>query len=142
MKKYLNYAIFYTVLALAGGVFFREFTRFNAMEGYTTLNVLHTHAFMLGTFVFLFVFLLATQFDFSKSSLEKRWLIIYNAGVLLTIIMLWVRGVLQITTSELSPALNASISGLSGLGHILLTIGFILFLIILKRCVKTKEKTP
>ncbi|MDE7399882.1 MAG: DUF2871 domain-containing protein [Oscillospiraceae bacterium] len=29
MKKCLNYALAYAILAMVGGVFYREFTRFN-----------------------------------------------------------------------------------------------------------------
>ena len=33
MKKYLNYALGYAVAAMAGGVFYREFTKFNGFTG-------------------------------------------------------------------------------------------------------------
>lgn len=33
MKKYLNFAFAYAVLAMAGGVFYREFTKWNALYG-------------------------------------------------------------------------------------------------------------
>ena len=36
MKKYANSALVYAVLAMVGGVFFREFTKFNAFDGATT----------------------------------------------------------------------------------------------------------
>ena len=29
MKRYMNTALFYAILAMAGGVFYREFTKFN-----------------------------------------------------------------------------------------------------------------
>ena len=37
MKKYANSALIYAILAMVGGVFFREFTKFNGFEGATTL---------------------------------------------------------------------------------------------------------
>jgi len=33
MKKYANSALMYAILAMVGGVFFREFTKFNGFEG-------------------------------------------------------------------------------------------------------------
>ena len=43
MKRYMNCALLYSVLAMAGGVFYREFTKLNAFTGKTTLSVVHTH---------------------------------------------------------------------------------------------------
>ena len=38
MKKYLNFAFAYAILAMAGGVFYREFTKWNAFTGATALG--------------------------------------------------------------------------------------------------------
>ena len=48
MKRYMNTALLYAVFAMAGGVFYREFTKFNGFTGKTTLSVVHTHYFLLG----------------------------------------------------------------------------------------------
>lgn len=53
MKRYINYSIVYAVLALVGGVFYREFTKMNYYTGWTTLSVVHTHYFILGMMFFL-----------------------------------------------------------------------------------------
>lgn len=58
MKKMINTSVIYAVLALAGGVFYREFTKFHEFTGYTTLSVVHTHYFILGMFMFLILALL------------------------------------------------------------------------------------
>ena len=42
MKKYLNFAFAYAILAMAGGVFYREFTKWNAFTGATALGKVHT----------------------------------------------------------------------------------------------------
>lgn len=57
MKRYMNCALLYSVLAMAGGVFYREFTKLNAFTGKTTLSVVHTHYFLLGMVVFLLLLL-------------------------------------------------------------------------------------
>ncbi len=62
MKRYLNAALTYAVLALAGGVFYREFTKFNGFDGRTALGVVHTHYFMLGMVFFLLLLVLEKTF--------------------------------------------------------------------------------
>ena len=58
MKRYVNAAFLYAVLAMAGGVFYREFTKFNCFSAKTTLGVVHTHYFLLGMVFFLLLLLL------------------------------------------------------------------------------------
>ena len=48
MKRYINAAMLYAVFAMAGGVFYREFTKFNGFTAKTTLSVVHTHYLLLG----------------------------------------------------------------------------------------------
>lgn len=38
---------------MAGGVFYREFTKLNGFSGRTSLGLAHTHHFVLGTLFFL-----------------------------------------------------------------------------------------
>ena len=65
MKKYLNYALGYAIAAIAGGVFYREFTKMNDFTGVTVLGKVHTHFFLLGMFVFLIVSLFAASSTFN-----------------------------------------------------------------------------
>lgn len=51
MKRYINYSIVHAVLALVGGVFYREFTKINDYVAWTTLSVVHTHYFILGIII-------------------------------------------------------------------------------------------
>ena len=68
MKRYMNAALLYAVLAMAGGVFYREFTKFTGFTAKTTLSVIHTHYFMLGMAVFLLLLLLEKNFSFTSLS--------------------------------------------------------------------------
>ena len=43
MKKMIRIAFFYVILALIGGVFYREFTKFNGFTGVTVLADVHVH---------------------------------------------------------------------------------------------------
>lgn len=140
MKTYYRLSVSYTILALIGGVFYREFTKFNQFTGTTTLGFLHTHAFMLGMFFFLILLLLNQQFQLTESKKHKKFLIIYNLGLLLTILMLLVRGIPQVLNIPLSTGINATISGMAGIGHILLGIGFLFFFLILKERINVLKK--
>lgn len=69
MKRYANASLLYALIAMAGGVFYREFTKLNGFTGKTTLSVVHTHYFLLGMVVFLLLLLSEKVFAFSG---EKR----------------------------------------------------------------------
>lgn len=56
---------------------------------------------------------------------------IYNIGLVITGGMLWVRGSVDLAT-DIPTTYDKMVSGISGVGHILLGVGIILFFIILK----------
>lgn len=124
MKKLVRMSASYVVCGLVFGVYYRELTKFLAFEGKTTLAFMHLHALVLGGFMFLIVLLLAKQFQIHEHPKFKRFMQFYNIGLGIMLLMLLVRGTLQVTQFEMSNAINASISGIAGLGHILLCIGF------------------
>ena len=132
MKRYLNAALTYAVLALAGGAFYREFTKFNGFDGRTALGVVHTHYFMLGMVFFLLLLVLEKTFSFTSAK-TGRVLAVYHVGLNLTAVMLAVRGVTQVLGTELSSGMSAAISGMAGIGHILLGVSLVLLLLQIKR---------
>ena len=139
MKKYLNISLIYAIAALAGGVFYREFTKLNGFEGVTALGKVHTHLFMLGMVVFLIAALFCKQFkSLPEKKLFKAFLCVYNIGVPATTIMMAVRGVTEVLGTELSKGANGAISGIAGLCHIATGTGIILMLIALKSAAKTE----
>ena len=132
MKRYLNLSLVYAVAAMAGGVFYREFTKLNGFDGVTALGKVHAHLFLLGTIVFLLVALFAAQSDLRKQRTFRVFLRVYNIGVPLTAVMMAVRGVTQVLGMSLSAGASASISGIAGIGHILTGVGILLLLVSLK----------
>ena len=134
MKRYKKTALLYAVLAMAGGVFYREFTKFNGFDERTTLSVVHTHYFLLGMVFFLLLLLLEKNFSFTSAK-TGRVLAVYHTGLNLTAVMLVVRGVAQVTVPALSSGMNAAISGVAGIGHILLGVSIILLLVQIRRSV-------
>ena len=136
MKKYLNISLVYAIAAMAGGVFYREFTKFNGFTGVTALGKVHTHLFLLGMLVFLVTALFAAHNDLTKFKTFRVFLWTYNIGVPLTAVMLLVRGVTQVLDLSLSAGASAAISGVAGIGHILTGVGIILLLVSLKKTAK------
>lgn len=134
MKRYMNAALLYAVLAMIGGVFYREFTKFTGFTAKTTLSVVHTHYFLLGMVFFLLLLLLEKNFSFTDVK-TGRVLAAYHIGLNLTVGMLVVRGVVQVLMPTLSSGMNAAISGISGIGHILLGVSITLILMKIRRSV-------
>ena len=66
MKKYINRSIIYAILAMVGGVFYREFTKIMGFTGVTALGKVHVHLLVLGTFVYLIISLFSKQINFEK----------------------------------------------------------------------------
>ena len=142
MKKYLNYSLCYAILAMVGGVFFREFTKINGYDGVTTLGKVHVHFFLLGMVMFLLIALFSERFNLANQKLFGVFMIIYNIGVPVTGIMMAVRGITQVLGTALSSGASAAISGIAGIGHILTGVGIVLLLLSLKKAAKdnTAEK--
>lgn len=132
MKKYLNISLIYAIAAMVGGVFYWEFTKWNGYSDVNTLGKVHVHLFMLGMIVFMIVALFASHQELQKQKTFRIFLWVYNIGLPLTVVMMVVRGITQVLNISLSSAANASISGISGIGHIMTGIGLILLLISLK----------
>lgn len=139
MKKMLNLSFLYAILAMAGGVFYREFTKFNGFSGRTTLGFVHTHLFLLGMILFLVVALFAARLPLFQIKTFRPFLVIYNIGVPLTVIMLIVRGIPQVLGTELSRGMDAAISGIAGIGHILTGVGIVLLFLSLKKAAPAEQ---
>ena len=135
MKKYANSALFYAIAAMVFGVFYREFTKFMGFTGESALSVMHTHYFMLGMVMFLLMLLLDKQFAFTNGK-TGRVLLVYHAGLNLTGVMFLIRGVAQVLGTPLSSGVNAAISGMAGIGHILLGVSMVLLLVQIKKSVR------
>lgn len=140
MRRFVRTAFLYALLGMAGGVFFREFTKWNGFEGKTTLSVMHTHFFVLGMLVFLIAALFEKLVHLSDQKTGHAFFLVYNIGLMLTGLMLLIRGIMQTLSVPLTAGADAAISGVSGLGHILLGTGIVLFFIALLKCVPSHSK--
>lgn len=97
------------------------------------LSTLHVHLFVLGMIFFL---LAALWEKGGRLSAQKRFRLfygLYNAGLIVTAGALLVRGVLQVLEAPLDKGPDAALSGIAGLGHILLAAGIVVFFLVLRR---------
>ena len=136
MKKLMNTAFIYAIIALASGVLYREFTRISNYTDKTSLAVAHVHLLALGSLMFLILVLFEKAFKITKNKFFGKFYIIYNAGlVFMTGMFIW-RGVDQVL------GLNggAMISGIAGLSHIIFTVGIIMMFIVLRNEVIKAEE--
>lgn len=140
MKKLYYAALAYMVLGVAAGLYYREYTKAHAFTGDTQLSVMHTHLLALGMLTFLALLALDKPFALSATRVFGLFFLFYNAGLVLTVGMMAVHGTRTVLGKGDSPALD----GISGLGHIPLTVGLILLFPALgKRVLATRdESTP
>jgi nitric oxide reductase large subunit len=128
VKKLYYAALLYTILGLAGGLFYRTLTHANDFTGFTQLAVVHTHFLVLGMVFLLGAILFERVFALSQSKLFNWFFWTYNVGLLWTGAFLTFNG----TNTVLGNTTSAAVAGMSGIGHILLTIALILFFLCLR----------
>lgn len=133
MKKIMNASIVYFLLAMIGGVFYREFTKWNGYTAPTTLGVLHVHLLVLGTVVFLLIAVIAKITDLENNSLFKKFFVTYNIALPVMVLMLLARGIVQVLDVEIGKMGNGMLSGFAGLSHIGIMIAFIFLLLAIKK---------
>lgn len=141
MKKIAKLSFFYGILGMLLGVFYREFTKINGFSEQTVLGGLHTHILVSGVFFFLIVLLLEKSFELTKDKKFNKFFITYNIGLLLSVIMMAIRGCVEVLNLEISTMVDSSISGIAGLSHIIMTIAYILFFLILLNRINDVEKS-
>ena len=102
----------------------------NDFTGCTTLSVVHTHYFILGMMFFLILGLVSMNINLKIN----QAVLFYNIGLNLTAIMLVVRGIVQVLDLNV---VSAAVSGIVGIGHIILDISLVVILLDIKKaCIK------
>ena len=132
MKKLINISFIYFIFAMIGGVFYREFTKYFNFTEKTTLAFIHLHLLALGTIIFLILALFSINTDLLNHKKFNLFLKLYNISLPSMIIVMTIRGIVQVLNISLMPPINASISGLAGITHILMTISLIILFLILR----------
>lgn len=131
VKRILYAFMVYTSLGLVSGFLYRELTVHFNYTGETQMSVMHTHLLTLGMFMFLMLIPIEKLFKISSYYLFNWFYIVYNVGVVVTIGMQFTKGYMQIAGQSISP----SIAGFAGMGHVIITAGFILLFILLRQAI-------
>lgn len=126
MRRLFTAAFASMLLGVLSGLFYREFTKANDFpEGeFTQLGLVHTHLLVLG-FV---VLLLEKAFAPTESKLFGWFFWTYISGLVLTSAMMVWHGILTVVGEQST----AMISGIAGLGHILLSAGMVFLFLALR----------
>lgn len=128
MRRILYAFLVYTILGLLSGFYYRELTLAYDFTGETQLVVVHTHTLILGMFMHLILLPVTKVFNLSSYYLFNWFYIIFNLGVLTTIGMMFTKGTYQV----IGKTVPESFAGFAGIGHTILTAGFILLFFLLK----------
>lgn len=143
MKKMINLSIGFAILGMALGFFYRELTKwtgfYDTVGARTQLGFTHVHTLVLGMIMMIIFGLVLKAFNKDANDI-KTCLITYISGLLLAIVMMTVRGTIQVVaTNPLSSGMDSMISGISGLSHIVLAVGLIMILLKFRKFSDTKE---
>lgn len=99
--------------------------------------MLHVHLLILGMFFFLIFALFISKYpNILENKKTKIFYVLYNVSLGMFFITLLARGIVQVLNISLSTSGNAMLSGIAGVSHILLSISFVLFFLILKAVIK------
>lgn len=117
------------VLGLVSGMFSRYYLEAMHFDGDSQLDLLHFHILALGMLVSLVWLALDGVYNLSRN---KKWFNLafwhYNSGVILTLLSMVLIGVHQATGATSVPSM---LTGISGLGHVVLTAGLCMFFYVL-----------
>lgn len=131
IKRDIDFAIGYAIAALVIGVLYRELGKYGLLQMPETVGRIHGHLLSLGTLFLLLLAALDQLFDFGKEKGADSAFWIYQAGLVLSALMMFVRGWVGI----LNGPINAALSGIAGIGHLLLAVGLVWMLFVLRKAV-------
>ena len=120
------------IMGLLAGVFYREFSKFYLYYEPTHLGKIHGHVLTLGFIGMLLLYLLTGNMSNEQLQKLKRPIYVMESGLVFTVVNMFVLGVHEIV-SLIVEALDmnrntinmSALNGMSGLGHILLSVGLI-----------------
>lgn len=127
----------WAAVGLAGGLAYREATRATEFTGVTQLSLVHTHALALGTTMLLLTLALERLFTLSADRRLGWFVWAWNVGLFLSVGGLALKGGLQVAGA--AAATSPALAGISGTGHIVLTVGFVLLFLVLGGRIRRPE---
>ncbi|MFW3612199.1 DUF2871 domain-containing protein [Staphylococcus caprae] len=137
MRRLLYSFLFYMLIGLLSGFYYRELTKAHHFTGDTQLALVHTHTLILGMFMFLLLLPLEKVFKLSSYYLFNWFFIVYHLGVIVTIGMMTVKGTLQVVGAKYSPE---ALAGFAGIGHTGMLAGLLLLFFLLRQAIITEPR--
>ena len=137
MRRLLYLFLFYMIIGLLSGFYYRELTKAHHFTGDTQLALVHTHTLILGMFMFLLLLPLEKVFKLSSYYLFNWFFIVYHLGVIVTIGMMTYKGTLQVIGAKYSPE---ALAGFAGIGHTGMLAGLLLLFFLLRQAIITEPK--
>ncbi|XVG96125.1 DUF2871 domain-containing protein [Eubacteriales bacterium KG127] len=135
----LKFSGTFLILGLIFGVFYREFTKLFAWTMPTTLSIVHVHLIILGFIVLLSLYFVIR--DSNKSELPSKFNVaikLYITGLLWMTSTFVIRGIYTITSEGYNIIPDAALSGIAGIGHIILGAAIVFIFILLLKSEKLK----
>lgn len=99
MKLYMNSAIIYVLIAMLGGVFYREFTKYHDFTG-KTISQCSAYTLFLASHGLPYLTAITRKELCIYTAKTKKALISFHIGLNLTAVMLVVRGITQVLGSN------------------------------------------
>lgn len=140
INSLLGISITYAIIGIFSGAFAREFTRFYGVYGHNQLNLVHTHNLAMGFLAILALYLVMRKYDNDKIQEIKKPFHIYVSSHVFSFVCMFVIGLSQVIGSFDKDIINmAALQGITGIGHIGLTIGMIWILYKIYRFEKVRN---
>lgn len=134
MLRLLHTSFGFAIAGVFSGLFYRELTKAHDAtdRSATQLPLVHTHFLVLGFMVLLTVLALERLFRLSDTAprLFAWYHGIWTAGVAVTGGMMLVKGTMAMLGNDVS---SPALSGIAGLGHMLLTAGVVLLFLLVRK---------
>lgn len=124
----LKMGITFLIMGLIGGVFYREFTKIFKYTAKTPLSVVHVHLIVLGFLFLTILYLIVRSWDSDLNSIKKIYGH-YLLGLTMTVATFMLRGIYTITSEGVKLFKDAMLSGVAGLGHLILGVSLVMLMI-------------
>lgn len=135
LKSIWDTSLTFLIMGFAGGVFYREFTKYNSFTADNHLAKVHVHTIVLGFVVIMLLFLIIrTQGAVTKNILKPFK--IYVVGLILTVCNMMVYGIYDVLGGGKDLISIPMLAGFAGIGHIFLSVGLVWVLLKIKRDLK------
>lgn len=132
-------AFTFLIMGLGGGVFYREFTKLFNYTDPTHLGKIHVHALVLGFVLLTLIYSLVKKYGENNMNSLKKPIYIYITGLTFTLVNMVLLGIYEVVSSGQNIVNQNVLNGISGMGHIILSVGLVWTIIILYRIEKEKE---